>query len=64
VKRFAPARLENYDVAHIFGLCDFLGPAVAGASGQRKLPYVVEPIGMFLPIAANCEEFVADADVS
>jgi glycosyltransferase involved in cell wall biosynthesis len=53
VKRFARARLENYDVAHIFGLYDFLGPAVAGACRQQKLPYVVEPIGMFLPIVRS-----------
>jgi glycosyltransferase involved in cell wall biosynthesis len=53
VKRFARARLENYDVAHIFGLYDFLGPAVAGICRQQKLPYVVEPIGMFLPIVGS-----------
>jgi glycosyltransferase involved in cell wall biosynthesis len=53
VKRFARARLQNYDVAHIFGLYDFLGPAVAAACRQRNLPYVVEPIGMFLPIVRS-----------
>jgi glycosyltransferase involved in cell wall biosynthesis len=49
-KRFARARLQNFDVVHIFGLYDFLGPAIAEACRRRKLPYVVEPIGMFLPI--------------
>ena len=38
VKRFARARLQNYDVAHIFGLYDFLGPAMAAACRARNLP--------------------------
>jgi glycosyltransferase involved in cell wall biosynthesis len=53
LKRFARARLQNYDVVHIFGLYDFLGPAVAAACRERNLPYVVEPIGMFLPIVRS-----------
>jgi glycosyltransferase involved in cell wall biosynthesis len=52
-KRFARARLQNFDVVHIFGLYDFLGPAIAEACRRRKLPYVVEPIGMFLPIVRS-----------
>ena len=52
-KRFARARLRNFDVVHIFGLYDFLGPAVADECRRRKLPYVVEPIGMFLPIVRS-----------
>jgi glycosyltransferase involved in cell wall biosynthesis len=50
VNRFLRARLQNYDVAHIFGLYDFLGPAVAAECRRRDVPYLVEPIGMFLPI--------------
>jgi glycosyltransferase involved in cell wall biosynthesis len=53
VKRFLRARLQNYDAVHIFGLYDFLGPAVAKACRRRNLPYVVEPIGMFLPIVRS-----------
>jgi glycosyltransferase involved in cell wall biosynthesis len=52
-KRFARARLQNFDVVHVFGLYDFLGPAIAEACRRRKLPYVVEPIGMFLPIVRS-----------
>jgi glycosyltransferase involved in cell wall biosynthesis len=52
-KRFTRARLQNFDVVHIFGLYDFLGPSVAEACRRRKLPYVVEPIGMFLPIVRS-----------
>jgi glycosyltransferase involved in cell wall biosynthesis len=52
-KRFARARLRNFDLVHIFGLYDFLGPAIADECRRRKLPYVVEPIGMFLPIVRS-----------
>src|SRR5271166_3785004 len=31
VKRFCRARLQNFDVVHIYGLYDLLGPAVAAA---------------------------------
>lgn len=53
VKRYCRARLQNFDVVHIFGLYDLLGPAVARACGVRKIPYVLEPIGMFVPIVRN-----------
>jgi glycosyltransferase involved in cell wall biosynthesis len=53
VKRYCRARLANFDVVHIFGLYDLLGPAVAAACRSLALPYVVEPIGMFLPIVRN-----------
>jgi len=53
VKRYCRARLQNFDVVHIFGLYDLLGPAVATASRKRGLPYVLEPIGMFRPIVRN-----------
>ena len=53
VKRYCRARLQNFDVVHIFGLYDLLGPVVAAASRKRRLPYVLEPIGMFVPIVRN-----------
>ncbi len=53
VKRYCRARLQNFDVVHIFGLYDLLGPAVATICRSKGLPYVVEPIGMFLPIIRN-----------
>jgi len=53
VKRYCRARLQNFDVVHIFGIYDLLGPAVAAACRKRGLPYVLEPIGMFLPIVRN-----------
>jgi glycosyltransferase involved in cell wall biosynthesis len=53
VKRYCRARLQNFDVVHIFGLYDLLGPAVAAACRARQLPYAIEPIGMFVPIVRN-----------
>jgi len=53
VKRYCRARLQNFDVVHIFGLYDLLGPAVAATCRVRKIPYVLEPIGMFVPIVRN-----------
>jgi len=53
VKRYCRARLQNFDVVHIFGLYDLLGPAVAAACRKRNLPYVLEPIGMFVPIVRS-----------
>lgn len=53
VKRFCRERLKNFDVVHIFGLYDLLGPQVARACQDSEIPYVVEPIGMFVPIVRN-----------
>lgn len=53
VSRYCRAHLEDFDVAHIFGLYDLLGPAVAAACQRQAIPYVVEPIGMFVPIVRN-----------
>jgi glycosyltransferase involved in cell wall biosynthesis len=53
VNRFCKERLRDFDVAHIYGLYDLLGPAVADACVRIKIPYVLEPIGMFVPIVRN-----------
>ena len=53
VKRFCRERLAEYDLAHIYGLYDLLGPAIAKACRARGIPYVVEPIGMFRPIVRS-----------
>jgi glycosyltransferase involved in cell wall biosynthesis len=53
VKRFCRTQLQNFDLAHIYGLYDFLGPAVASECSRRGIPYVVEPIGMFVPIVRS-----------
>ena len=53
VKRYCRARLQNFDLVHIFGIYDLLGSPVAAAARARNMPYVVEPIGMFVPIVRN-----------
>lgn len=52
-ERFCRERLGAYDVAHVYGLYDLLGPAVAAHCRARGIPYVVEPIGMFRPITRS-----------
>jgi glycosyltransferase involved in cell wall biosynthesis len=53
VKRFCRSRVAEFDVAHIYGLYDFLGPAVAAACAKRNIPYVLEPIGMYVPMVRS-----------
>lgn len=51
--RFLRARLQEFEAVHIFGLYDMLGPRVAATCREKKIPYVVEPIGMFVPRVRN-----------
>jgi glycosyltransferase involved in cell wall biosynthesis len=53
VKGFCRARLWKFDVVHIFGLYDLLGPMVAGGCQRNGTPYIVEPMGMTIPIVRN-----------
>jgi glycosyltransferase involved in cell wall biosynthesis len=53
--RYLRARLDQFDVVHIFGLYDLLGPAAAKECRRQNVPYVVEPIGMFVPIVRNVQ---------
>jgi glycosyltransferase involved in cell wall biosynthesis len=53
VNRYCRARLQNFDIVHIFGLYDLLGYAVASEARRRNIPYVIEPIGMYVPIVRN-----------
>lgn len=50
VLRFCAGSLRGFDLAHIYGLYDLLGPAVGSACRRRGIPYVLEPMGMSLPI--------------
>lgn len=46
-------RIREYNVVHIYGLYDLLGPAVTFFCRRNHIPYVVEPMGMFRPIIRN-----------
>jgi glycosyltransferase involved in cell wall biosynthesis len=50
---FCRERLASYDLIHIYGLYDLIGPRVASACRRLARPYVVEPMGMFQPIVRN-----------
>jgi glycosyltransferase involved in cell wall biosynthesis len=47
---FCRKRLADFDVVHIYGLYDLLGPVVAWQAARRTIPYLIEPMGMYLPI--------------
>src|SRR5258708_12158372 len=53
ITRYCNENLDRVAIVHIFGLYDLLGPTVAAACQKRGIPYVVEPIGMFVPIVRN-----------
>jgi len=46
VIRFCLRRLRHFELVHIYGLYDFLGPAVARYCRKVGIPYFVEPLGM------------------
>jgi glycosyltransferase involved in cell wall biosynthesis len=50
VRAFCRDSLAKFDIVHIYGLYDLLGPAVAHYAESRKIPYVVELMGMLRPI--------------
>jgi glycosyltransferase involved in cell wall biosynthesis len=47
---FCRRRLRQFDVVHVYGLYDTLGPVVAWFCRRFKIPYFVEPLGMTRPI--------------
>jgi glycosyltransferase involved in cell wall biosynthesis len=49
ILRFCASRLGEYDVVHIYGLYDLLGSVVGWFCRRRRIPYVLEPLGMFGP---------------
>ena len=53
VAQFCLRRLRGFDVVHLYGVYDLLGPVVAGFCRHWDIPYVLEPIGMFRPIVRN-----------
>ena len=53
VTEFCRQQLGRYDIAHIYGLYDLIGPRVASAFCRIGRPYVVEPMGMFVPIVRS-----------
>lgn len=53
VAGFCLRRLRGFDVVHLYGTYDLLGPVVAAPCRRWRVPYVLEPLGMFRPIVRN-----------
>jgi glycosyltransferase involved in cell wall biosynthesis len=47
---FCRATLSRFDLVHLYGLYDVLGPAVGYFCRLEGIPYVIEPMGMYRPI--------------
>ncbi len=47
---FCRASLRRFDLVHVYGLYDLLGPAVTHYCRRWGIPYLVEPMGMYRPI--------------
>lgn len=48
--KFCKKRLREFDMVHIYGLYDLMGPVVAHYCYRMGIPYVIEPLGMVRPI--------------
>jgi len=53
VVRFCRASLGRFDVVHVYGLYDLLGPVVGYFCQRRGIRYVLEPMGMYRPIVRS-----------
>jgi glycosyltransferase involved in cell wall biosynthesis len=50
VLRFGRASLKEFDLVHFYGLYDLLGPSVSYFCRRQRIPYLIEPMGMYRPI--------------
>jgi glycosyltransferase involved in cell wall biosynthesis len=50
VFEFCASELDKFDLVHFYGLYDLLGPTVSHFCRNLKIPYVIEPMGMYHPI--------------
>jgi glycosyltransferase involved in cell wall biosynthesis len=50
VVAFCRASISQFDLVHLYGLYDLLGPAVSYFCRRRGIPYLIEPMGMYRPI--------------
>lgn len=53
VMGFCRNSLSHFEVVHVYGLYDLFGPAVTFLCRKNRIPYVVEPMGMFRPIVRS-----------
>jgi|SRR5579875_507278 len=53
VLSFSWRELKRFDIVHVYGLYDLIGPSVTFFCRKNHIPYVIEPMGMFRPIVRN-----------
>lgn len=53
VMEYLRDNLQSFDLVHIYGFYDLLGPVIAFFCRRRGIPYVIEPLGMYRPIARS-----------
>ncbi len=47
---FCRKHVRDFDLVHIYGLYDLIGPAIAHYCVRARVPYALEPLGMSRPI--------------
>jgi glycosyltransferase involved in cell wall biosynthesis len=50
---FSRALDRRFDVVHVYGLYDLIGPIVGTFCRKLGIPYIIEPMGMFRPIVRS-----------
>jgi len=50
---FSRETAATFDLAHLYGVYDLLGPPIAHWCSRGRVPYIVEPMGMYRPIVRN-----------
>jgi glycosyltransferase involved in cell wall biosynthesis len=44
---------RGFDLVHVYGIYDLIGPVVGSSCRHQQIPYVIEPMGMFRPIVRS-----------
>ena len=53
VFRFCRSELRQFDVIHVYGYRDFISTVVCWYARRWGIPYVIEPMGMLVPIVRS-----------
>ena len=53
ILNYCAEKIADFDLVHVFGIYDFIGPVAAWYSKARGIPYLVETMGMFPPLGRS-----------
>lgn len=53
VIRYAWRQVQSFDVIHVYGYYDLLAPVVCYYARRYGIPYVLEPLGMLVPVVRS-----------